>query len=180
MEETKEWKEKKYGRFIEKNEIIIEDLEESELLNVAAKMEKKGGYFLEYWKAPKQESGHLHLKNIKLPIDCSVELSNKYKELIIKKYVRKELWEKVDWNFYIRKENAEPHRIVAEDTEHYKGYGIKSLIQTFGESKENPFEGEVFEESKKQLDEKKINYSKEIKEWSWLIEQAVQNWKERD
>ena len=103
-----EWKEETFGRLIEKNEIIIEDVPESDIFMIAPKMKTIGSYYLEYWKAPKQESGHLHIKNISLPENISIELSNKYKELIVKKYVRPELWDKIDWNFYNRKEGAEP------------------------------------------------------------------------
>jgi len=180
MKDKKEWKEEEFGRFIEPNEIIIEDLSEEELLNIAGKMSKKNGYYLEYWKAPRQESGHLHIKNIKLPNNLTFYEITKYKELIIKKYVRKELWDEVDWNFYNRKENSEPHRIVTENTEHYKGYGIKSLIDTFGENKINPFEEDILEEAKKELKENpKINQV-EIEDWNWLVKQAVLNWKEGD
>ncbi len=179
MEEVNTKKEEfaeKYGRWIEPNEIIIEDLDESELLNIAVKMEKKGGYYLEYWKAPTQVSGHLHIKGIKIPEELEIDLINKYKELITKKYVREDLWNKLDWNFVTNKR----HRIVTENTEHYKGYGIKSLIETFGESKENPFEEDIFEEAKKQFKEKVFTSLKDVKDWQWVIEQAVKNWSKGD
>jgi len=84
-------KKKKYGRIVKKEEIIIEDISEEDILMVAGKMNKLNNYSLEYWKAPKQKSGHLHIKNINLPKDATIEQSNKYKELIIKKYLNENL-----------------------------------------------------------------------------------------
>jgi len=170
------WEEKKFGRFIEKNEIIIEDLTEEELLMIGFKMNKKEGYYLEYWKAPKQKSGHLHIKNINLPENCSILFSNKYKELIIKKYVTEDLWNKVDWSFYNRGEDATPHRIVKENTEHYKGYGKKTLVKSWGETKDkNVFEEEIWEKAIKQAEERKI-FDKDITDWKELIEKIIPYW----
>lgn len=163
----------KFGRWVYPNEIIIEDLEEQDLMIIGSKMEKIGGYYVEYWKAPGQQSGHLHIKNIMLPEKIDIDLINKYKELIIKKYVREELWTKLDWNFVKQKR----HRIAEENKEHYKGYGVKSLLQTYGQEKENPFEEKVFEQAKVELQEAPRT-NVDIKDWSWVVDQAVKNWKE--
>jgi len=173
-EPKKEWKEKEYGRFIEKNEIIIEDIFEEDILTVAGKMEK-AGYSLEYWKAPQQKSGHLHIKNINLPENATIEISNKYKELIIKKYLREDLWKEVDWNFYNRREGAEPHRIVTENTEHYKGYGIKKLIRTWGDEKENPLEEKIWEKAVEESKEEKIP-SQDVTNWNELVKKILPHW----
>ena len=174
IEEPKEWKEEKYGRFIRQNEIIIEDISEENILMVAGKMEK-AGYTLEYWKAPKQETGHLHIKNIQLPEDSTIVISNKYKELIIKRYLNENLWEKVDWNFYNRRENAEPHRIAIENKEHYKGYGIKTLIRTWGDKKENPLEKKIWAKAIEESAESKIP-QQDVEDWNLFIEKVVPNW----
>ena len=164
-----------FGRIIEKNEIIIEDISEEDILMVAGKMEKQGNYSLEYWKAPRQTSGHLHIKNIKIPNDATIKLASKYKELIIKKYVNENLWEKVDWNFYNRREDAEQHRIATENKEHYKGYGIKTLIKTWGENKENPFEEKVWNQAIEKSKESKIP-KQDVKDWNKFIAQVIPNW----
>ena len=171
----KEWKEDKFGRVIEKEEIVIEDISEQDILMVAGKMEKEG-YSLEYWKAPKQtKGGHLHIKNIKLPKEATIEQSNKYKELIIKEYLNEDLWEKVDWSFYNRREESEPHRIVTENTEHYKGYGIKSLIKTWGEKKDNPFEKKIWDKAIKEAAESKIP-EQDVEDWNKFIKQVIPHW----
>ncbi len=170
----KEWKEEKYGRFIEKNEIIIEDIIERDILMVAAKMEK-AGYSLEYWKAPKQKSGHLHIKKIKLPKDATIIQSNKYKELIIKEYLREDLWEKVDWKFYNRREEAEPHRIATENEEHYKGYGIKTLLKEWGDKKDNPLEEKIWDKAVKESAESKIP-EQDVEDWNSFIKQVIPHW----
>ncbi len=177
IKEPKEWKEERFGRFIESNEIIIEDLNEEDLLNIASKMNKKENYSLEYWKAPKQETGHLHIKNITFSQEISFDEIQSYKIAIIKKYVREDLWDKVDWNFYNRRESGEPHRIATENEEHYKGYGIKTLIKTWGDEKYNPFEEIVYEQVKKEIKEKPIINSKDIEDHEWLINKCVENWK---
>lgn len=130
-----------YGRWIEPNEIVIEDLEEQELLSIAEKMSSVG-YCLEYWKSPKQKSGHLHIKNIQFPeqLPLTEEQILKYKELVMKKYIPTILWEKVDWNFI----RAKRHRIAEENKEHFKGYGIKSLIRVWNNENKNWCEKEIF------------------------------------
>jgi len=176
-EEKQKWEEEEFGRYIEKNEIIIEDLSEEDLLNVASKMNKQKDYYLEYWKSPKQKSGHLHIKNINLPKDISILLSSKYKELIIKKYVREDLWDKVDWNFYNRGEGKEPHRIVTENTEHYKGYGKKILVKSWGKDKINPLEENILIKAEEQQTAKIIN-EKDITGWDELVKRIIPHWKE--
>lgn len=175
-----EWKEEKFGRLVPKNEIIIEDIDEEDIINVAEKMHKQGNYNLEYWKAPQQTSGHLHIRYINLPTDISIELANEYRVLIIKKYVREELWKEIDWNFYNRKEGAEPHRIVTEGTEHYKGYGIKTLINSWGEQNLNPVEENILEQAKKNIQDNSIknlgeNYKRDYED---LINKVIPHWKE--
>lgn len=175
-----EWKEEKFGRLVPRNEIIIEDLEEEDILNVAEKMHKLGGYNLEYWKAPKQKSGHLHIRYISFLNEVSMDLANEYRKLIIKKYLNETLWDKVDWNFYNRKENSEPHRIVTEGTEHYKGYGIKTLVSSWGEVGENPLEESILEQAKKNIQENSINNIKKNLDESYedLINKVIPYWKE--
>ena len=164
-----------FGRFVEKNEIIIEDISEEDILMVAGKM-KKANYYLEYWKAPRQiKGGHLHIKDISLPEIATIVQSNKYKELIVKKYVNENLWEKVDWNFYNRGERAEPHRIVTEDTEHYKGYGIKTLIRTWGNKKENHFEEKIWEKAIEECVESKIP-QQDVENWNSFIDKVIPHW----
>lgn len=145
LKDKETWKQEKFGRLIEPNEIIIEDLDEQDLLSTAFKMAKVG-YNVEYWKSPKQDSGHLHIKGIVFPNEPKLNhyQLNRYKELIIKKYVRADLLDSVDWNFYNRAKGKEPHRIAAEGEEHPKGYGIKSLVKEWNEGKTNFCEKEVF------------------------------------
>ncbi len=142
IEEKNRFKQK-FGRLIEDNEIVIEDVSESDILNIAGKMSKEG-YNLEYWKAPKQESGHLHIKNIVFPIDKEITGIQKraYKKKIMEKYINPELWKQVDWNFV----NQKNHRIATEKEEHYKGYGIKSFIKSWNEEKVNSCEINILKE----------------------------------
>ncbi len=167
----KKWEDKKFGRWIEENEIIIEDISEQDILNVAERM-AKSGYNLEYWKAKKQKSGHLHIKNIIFPEKEKLnkkQLSN-YREFIVKKYVREELWDKVDWKVVKHK-----HRIVEEGKNHYKGYGIKELKKSWNEDKENYREKDIYLESKKE-----INHIKNIdlKDQELLINKFEKEWVE--
>jgi len=173
----KEWKEEKFGRFVEKNEIIIEDISEEDILMVAGKIEK-AGYNLEYWKAPKQETGHLHIKDILLPEVATVEQSNKYKELIIKKYLNKNLWDKVDWNFYNRRENAEPHRIATENEEHYKGYGIKTLLKEWGDKGANPFEEKIWITALAETAVGQKSVQQDVEDWNSFIDKVIPSWVE--
>ncbi len=134
----------KFGRWVEDNEIVIEDLSEAEILNIAGKMAKKG-YSLEYWKAPKQDSGHLHIKDIKFPegVDLTNSQMRFYKFLIMKKYVSPESFNKVDMNFVKQKR----HRIAEENKEHFKGYGVKSLIRSWNHDKVNWSEQDLFNQA---------------------------------
>lgn len=135
-----------FGRWVAPNEIIIEDLEEEDLFSIAEEMYLEG-YKLEYWKAPKQKSGHLHIKNLQFNL-CPAELTEdqtlRYKELIMQKYIPENLWSKVDWNFVKTKK----HRIAEENKPHFKGYGIKQLIKVFGERNENQIETELYHKAK--------------------------------
>ena len=118
----------KFGRWVDIDEIIMEDLLEKDLLDIAEKMAKVR-YNLEYWKCPRQKSGHLHIKDIfflaELPLSPEQKLI--YKRLVMQKYIPKSLWEEVDWNFVKTKR----HRIAEENKEHFKGYGVKTLIKTW-------------------------------------------------
>jgi hypothetical protein len=124
-----------FGRWVEDNEIVIEDLSEQELVSLGEKLGREG-YCVEYWKAPLQKSGHLHIKNIRLD-KCPTELTytqlNEYKRLFMLAYLTKEQQKRVDWNFVL----AKRHRIAEENKPHFKGYGIKKLIQRWGEKNEN-------------------------------------------
>ena len=175
VKEQKEWKEEHFGRFLGKDEIVIEDVSEEDILMIAGKMEK-AEYSLEYWKAPRQiKGGHLHIKNIKLPEDTTIVQSNKYKELIIKKYVNENLWEKIDWTFYNKREESEPHRIATEDKEHYKGYGIKTLIKTWGNKKENPLEEKIWDKAIEECAKEKFP-EQDVENWNSFIGKVVPNW----
>ena len=134
-----------FGRWIEPNEIVIEDLTEQQLLEIADKMASVG-YSLEYWKCPQQISGHLHIKNIQFPaqLPLTEEQVLRYKELVMMKYVPKSLWNSLDWNFV----RAKRHRIAEENREHYKGYGIKTLIKTWNLGKINWCEQDLFFKTK--------------------------------
>jgi len=135
-----------YGRWVKDDELIIEDLNYKDSLRVANNLANKG-YRVELWKCPNQEKPHLHLKNFEFH-KCPEELSNeelrKYKESFMKKYLSKKLWKIVDWNFVI----AKRHRIAEEGKLHFKGYGIKELIQTFGERNRNRIERELYFKAK--------------------------------
>lgn len=124
----------RYGRWIGVNEIVVEDLSEEVLLKIGDAL-ALDGFNVEYWKAPKQASGHLHIKNIQFPPMNPLSNSQKlkYKEFFMKQYIPEEYWDKVDWNFVKTKR----HRIAEEGKEHYKGYGIKTLIRTWNEKNEN-------------------------------------------
>jgi hypothetical protein len=138
--------EDKFGRWIEYNEIVIEDLSEPTLFRIAENMQSVG-YSLEYWKAPKQKTGHLHIKDILFPEEeLSYEELKKYKELILLKYTLYGI--KPDMNLCQR------HRIAKENEEHYKGYGIKTLIKTWNEGKINYCEQELYFKSKKLIAKK--------------------------
>jgi len=141
---TKQEYAKNFGRWVEPNEVVIEDLSEQEIFDIAEKMASVG-YKLEYWKSSGQVSGHLHIKDIQFPPD--VELTNiqlrRYKLNIMKKYIPKQLWRKVDWNFIKTKR----HRIATENEPHYKGYGVKELVKGWNKEKINWSEKDLFEKS---------------------------------
>ena len=141
LEEETEY-EKSFGRWIDENEIVIEDLGEKAILEIADKMASIG-YNLEYWKAPSQASGHLHIKGIKFPEEPKLTPEQKryYKRKIMEKYVPSSLQGQLDWNFV----ESSRHRIAEENKPHYKGYGIKSLIKSWNEDKENWAEKDIFE-----------------------------------
>ncbi|MFA5723666.1 MAG: CHC2 zinc finger domain-containing protein [Candidatus Pacearchaeota archaeon] len=142
-----------FGRWVSNDEIVIEDLTEQQLFEVAEEMSSIG-YCLEYWKCPKQINGHLHIKNIQFPeqFPLNEEQILKYKELVMKKHIPQSLWENVDWNFT----KAKRHRIAEEGKEHFKGYGIKSLIKVWNEGKVNYCEKELFFKARGQSQEKHI------------------------
>lgn len=139
----------KYGRWIEDNEIVIEDLSEKKLLSVMDEMGKKG-YNLEYWKAHGQKSGHLHIKNIPHLEELDKYSLAKYKELIIKKYVQDYVNSEVDLQLCHR------HRIVKENQIHYKYKTPKLLIKTINPDNKNFCEKDLFLQAKnKSIEEKK-------------------------
>lgn len=142
-----------FGRWIELNEVVIEDLTEEQLLEIAERMASLG-YNLEYWKAPKQTSGHLHIKKIWFPeqLPLTEEQVLKYKGLVMEKYIPKELWKDVDWNFV----EAKRHRIAEENKEHYKGYGVKSLIKVWNAEKTNWCEKDLFFQARGTAPKKRI------------------------
>ncbi len=175
VEEPMEYKEKVWGRLVGKKELVIEDVKEVYILMIAGKMEK-AGYYLEYYKAPRQESGHLHVKDIALPEDATIVQSNKYKELIIKKYVNENLWDKIDWTFYDRKDDSEPHRIVTENTNHYKGYGVKSLVRIWGDKKENPFEKKIWDKAIEETAFGNTTKGEDVEDWNEFINKVIPHW----
>ena len=164
--------EKSFGRWVGENEIIIEDLTESEIMNVAEKMAKVG-YSLEYWKSPKQISGHLHVKDIKFPEEPKLTNEQKrlYKKKIMEKYVPTILHKNLDWNFV----DSKRHRIAEENKEHYKGYGIKSLVKEWNKGEENWAEQEIFEFSSS--DETKKHMVKcSVEDYQDIIEKIIPKW----
>jgi hypothetical protein len=143
---TKQEYAEKFGRWIKEDEIVIEDLTETQLLDLGEKLGDVG-YRLEYWKSPKQKSGHLHLKDIqfeKCPKPLTHEQILEYKKLWMKANIPQHLHKQVDWAFV----NAKRHRIATENEEHYKGYGIKELIKVFGEDNPNRVERDLYFKAK--------------------------------
>jgi hypothetical protein len=132
--------EDKFGRWIEHNEIVIEDLTEQQELYVAEKMALIG-YNLEYWKAPLQKSGHLHIKNIIFPEELTEEELKEYKKAIIEKYM--------PFGVAPDMQLIGTHRIAEENKEHYKGYGIKTLITEWNKGSVNYAEQDVYLQIKK-------------------------------
>lgn len=141
-----------FGRWIKDNEIVIEDLTEAQLFEIADRMASLN-YNLEYWKCPKQTNGHLHIKKIQFPeqLPLTEEQVRKYKELVMKKYIPEDLQKDVDWNFVI----AKRHRIAEEGKEHYKGYGIKKLVRVWNDDKTNWCERDLFFKARGQVSSKK-------------------------
>jgi len=164
--------EKSFGRWIDENEIVIEDLSEKALYSIADKMAKIG-YNLEYWKAPSQASGHLHIKEIKFPDRPKLTNFQKreYKRRIMQKYVPSTLHGELDWNFVDNKR----HRIAEENKPHYKGYGIKSLIKSWNKDKENWAEKDIFELVQKDKGSRHL-VKCSIKEYSDIIEKIIPRW----
>jgi len=166
--------EKSFGRWIDIDEIVIEDLGEKMLLELGEKMSGVG-YNLEYWKAPKQASGHLHIKKIKFPEEPKLtdEQKRLYKKKIMEKYVPSSLHQELDWNFV----NQKRHRIAEEGKEHYKGYGIKELVKEWNKDKDNWAEKEIFELS--QEEEQNKNLIKcSIEPYEDIIEKIIPKWVE--
>ncbi len=164
LEEKEKKGGKSFGRWIEPNEIVIEDLSEPELLKVQEDLEKDG-YHSEYWKAEKQESGHLHIKNLPHLEELTKGQLQKYKELFIKKYVPSQLLKSVDFQL------CGEHRIAKENSKHYKGYGIKQLIKETNKAKPNFCDKELFDLAK----EEKV-VSSDVSSYEDLINQIEPYW----
>lgn len=164
--------EKSFGRWIDVDEIVIEDLGEKALLEVAEKMASVG-YNLEYWKAPSQASGHLHIKGIKFPKDPKLTNEQKryYKRKIMEKYVPSTLHSQLDWNFV----DSTRHRIAEENKPHYKGYGVKSLIKEWNKEKENWAEEDIFEVALSEQTSKHL-VKCSIEEYQDIIEKIIPRW----
>ncbi len=167
LDKKNKWEEK-FGRWIRDDEIVIEDLEEKDILSIAEEMGGIG-YNLEYWKAEKQKSGHLHIKNIKFPEKGKLTKKElqRYKELVIRKYVPKPLQSKVDFQVTHR------HRIAEENKEHYKGYGKKVLVKRWNEKNINFCEEDLYFKSKiESIPTKKIL----LIEYEGIIKKIVPKW----
>jgi len=151
MTDSKEEYAAQFGRWVELNELVIEDLSEDILFSIADNMSFKG-YTLEYWKAEKQKSGHLQIKNIQLPESLVEEHVLKYKELVMKKYIPEKFWHDADWCFV----KAKRHRIAEENKPHFKGYGVKVLIQQWGSNATNPCERDLLAKAKAEPIKRKV------------------------
>lgn len=130
----------RFGRWIEDDEIVIEDLPEKTLFKIADKMASVG-YSLEYWKADKQETGHLHIKDIKFPEKLEKQELKQYKKQVIEKYM--------PYGITPDMQLIGKHRIAEENQPHYKAYGIKKLIKKWNGEKINYCEQELYFKAKR-------------------------------
>lgn len=177
LDKKNNWDESKH-RWVNPNEIVIEDLSEKEIMFVAQNL-VNAGYKPEYWKAKDQASGHLHIKDIELPKELlekqkgldegeTCEEVRAYKKAVIKKYVPSELHDRVDWNFT----DTKRHRIAKENEEHFKGYGKKELIKSWkDEGDKNPFEPSL----EIQLPKKHL-VKASTSDWKEVIEKVIPQW----
>jgi hypothetical protein len=163
-QKQKEAFKQKLGRKISSNEIVIEDIPEKDILEIQSNLEKEG-YKSEYWKAERQISGHLHIKDIPHLESLSKNQLKRYKELFIRKYVPVALLNKVDFQL------CGVHRIAEENKEHYKGYGIKTLVKSVNSDKPNFCDKELFDLAKQE-----IIVPKETKDYQDIIEQIKKHW----
>lgn len=169
----KEVRKKEYlrslGRLIKEDEIVIEDIPEEDLIKSMLKLQENE-YKSEYLKAKGQESGHVHVKDIKgLPGDLNKEQLNQYKKLFIKKYVPEELWEKVDFQL------CGVHRIAEENKPHYKYGTIKKLINVVGEDNTNKIDKDLYKQAKE------FSYGSaggEVEDFEEIITKVIPHWVE--
>lgn len=142
---------KKFGRWIETNEIVIEcDNRESGDYAVImfGNVISRRGYKFEVWKAEGQKSYHIHLRDIPLIDKLSPEQNKKYKELFMEKYLNqlKEQYgfDKEEWLKDFDTKLCGKHRIAEENKPHYKYGTIKKLIETFNPEIINKAEKDLY------------------------------------
>jgi hypothetical protein len=139
-------------RPIRRDELVLDcdDRESGDLkLRQLGLLFSADGYRLEVWKAEGQKSYHIHIKNIPHIAELSKEQNRKYKELLLKKYIRQaekllntqpEYFEKVDFVT-----SCTPDHLLAEENKpHFKYNTVKKLLAVFNEDYENFCDMEVY------------------------------------
>lgn len=142
-----EYIEKKFGRYIQSNEIVF-DFDDREngfnAINFTGINLCLAGYNFEVYFAEGQKAPHLHIKNIIGLEELNEIQLKKYKKLFILKYSPKEYLQFLDINLIGN------HRIVKENTIHYKYGTIKKLLYSFNPDKKNYAESDLIIEAKKE------------------------------